>query len=120
MDLSVFPPFYKSLFKVWSLFYIQKSENPYSLHWLLEEPLILGARLDVNDNNCGFKLKESKVIILRHLLDIAGEKLDNAVKVADFLGTRSVRLVAIFLAKLKSTLTTEEVLMLKDYFSGVS
>lgn len=29
-------------------------------------------------------------------------------------------MVASFLAKLKSTLTTEESLMLKDYFSGVS
>jgi len=49
MDLSVCPPFYKSLFKVWSLFHIQKTENPYSLYLLMQEPLILGAWLDIND-----------------------------------------------------------------------
>ncbi len=124
MDLPVFPSFYESLFKVWSLFHIQKSENPYSLYWLLEEPLILGARLDATDNSSffhwGSKLKESKVIILRQLLDLAGENLDNAEMVANFLGTRSIRLVSLFLMNLKSTFTVEESLMIKYYFSGVS
>ncbi len=124
MDLSVFPPFYKSLFKVWGLFHIQKSESPYSLHWLLEEPLVLGARLDATDDNSffnwGSKLKESKVIILRQLLDLAGENLDNAEMVASFLGTRSIRLVSLFLMNLKSIFTAEESLMIKEYFSGAS
>ncbi len=54
------------------------------------------------------------------LLDLAGENLDNAEMVAHFLGTRSIRLVSLFLMNLKSTFTVEESLMIKYYFSGVS
>ncbi len=70
--------------------------------------------------NWGSKLKESKVIILRQLLDLAGENLDNAEMVASFLGTRSIRLVSLFLMNLKSIFTAEESLMIKEYFSGAS
>jgi len=38
MDFSKMPYFYRNLFKVWSLFHIEKTESTYSLHWLLEEP----------------------------------------------------------------------------------
>ncbi len=48
------------------------------------------------------------MIILRQLLDLAGENLDNAEMVANFLGTRSIRLVSLFLMNLKSTFTVEE------------
>lgn len=42
------PPFYKGLFKVWSFFIKQRLESNDSLFWLLEEPLIGGARFDVS------------------------------------------------------------------------
>ncbi len=43
LDLSELPVFYRNLFKVWSLFHVQKTKNSFSLHWLLQEPLIFGA-----------------------------------------------------------------------------
>ncbi len=60
------------------------------------------------------------MIVLRQLLDLAGENLDNAEMVASFLGTRSIRLVSRFLMNLKSIFTAEESLMIKEYFSGAS
>ncbi len=46
--------FYRNLFKVWSLFKSQRNETPLSLYWLLEEPLINGARFDLSNKSCSF------------------------------------------------------------------
>lgn len=116
------PYFYKNLFKVWSLFQIQKTESSYSLHWLLEEPLIFGARLDIT-NNCNLNglsiaLQKSRAVTLGQMLILAGSNLENAEMASQHLGIRSVRLVSLFLFKLRSALTDEENQMLKDYNSG--
>ena len=51
LDTTGLPVFYKGLFKVWNLFKVQKEEEEdVSLHWLLSEPVINGARLDIT---CG-------------------------------------------------------------------
>lgn len=122
MDFSKMPYFYKNLFKVWSLFQIQKTESSYSLHWLLEEPLIFGARLDIT-NNCNLNglssaLQKSRAVTLGQMLILAGPNLENAEMASQHLGIRSVRLVSLFLFKLRSALTDEENQMLKDYNSG--
>lgn len=106
------PYFYKNLFKVWSLFQIQKTESSYSLHWLLEEPLIFGARLDIT-NNCNLNglssaLQKSRAVTLGQMLILAGSNLGNAEMASQLLGIRSVRLVSLFLFKLRSALTDEE------------
>lgn len=51
LDSCKFPlngltPFYKGVFKVWSLFERKRGVSV-SLFWLLEEPTVYGARLDV-------------------------------------------------------------------------
>lgn len=112
MDFSKMPYFYKNLFKVWSLFQIQKTESSYSLHWLLEEPLIFGARLDIT-NNCNLNglssaLQKSRAVTLGQMLILAGSNLGNAEMASQLLGIRSVRLVSLFLFKLRSALTDEE------------
>ena len=54
LNLQALPPFYKALVKLWGLFKWKRLETTCSLHWLLEEPLINGARLDVqNDTTPG-------------------------------------------------------------------
>ena len=47
LKVSGLPPFYKSAFKSWALFKHEMSEKCDSLYWLLKEPLICGAKLDV-------------------------------------------------------------------------
>lgn len=51
VNLRGLPPFYQALFKVWNFFKWKRLEHTCSLHWLLEEPLINGARMDVQDSN---------------------------------------------------------------------
>lgn len=51
LDTSTLTIFYKNIFKGWSLFVVQQPENSHSLHWLLEEPLIYGSRLDLTDSS---------------------------------------------------------------------
>jgi hypothetical protein len=123
LDLSELPAFYRNLFKVWSFFHVQKTENSHSLHWLLQEPLILGARLDI-DTHCylpGFStiLLKSKVFTLGHLLTLTGPQFENVDVVSKHLGIRSVRLLTRFFVKLKSYFTVEEEHLLRDFFTGV-
>ena len=51
LKLHGLSPFYQSLFKTWHLFKWERLEPANSLHWLLEEPLIHGARLDVQSSS---------------------------------------------------------------------
>ncbi len=50
LNISSLSVFYRNLFKVWSLFVFKQTEDPQSLYWLLEEPLVRGARLDLSAN----------------------------------------------------------------------
>ncbi|KAK3564739.1 hypothetical protein QTP86_024975 [Hemibagrus guttatus] len=59
-----------------------------SLHWLLQEPLIYGARLDIRDSSLSQSLLTSGVTTLKHLVDIAAQ-----------LGVRSKRVVSQLLRK---------------------
>ncbi len=124
MDLSKMSSFYRNLFKLWSLFRFQKVESSYSLYWLLEEPLILGARLDVSDScnlhGLSSALQKSGITTLGQMLTLAGPNLENAEVTSQHLGIKSVRIVSIFLCKLKTALTAEEDQMLEGYHSGES
>ncbi len=124
MDLSKMSSFYRNLFKLWSLFRFQKVESSHSLYWLLEEPLILGARLDVSDScnlhGLSLALQKSGTTTLGQMLTLAGPNLENAEVTSLHLGINSVRVVSSFLGKLKAALTAEEDQMLKDYHSGES
>ncbi len=71
LNLSHLPPFYQNLFKVWSFFHIQNTENFHSIYWLLREPLICKARLDISSTfTPGFSkvLQNSGVFVLGQLL----------------------------------------------------
>ncbi len=124
MDLSKMSYFYRNLFKMSSLFHCQKVESSYSLYWLLEEPLILGARLDVSDScnlhGLSSALQKSGITTLGQMLTLAGPNLENAEVTSQHLGIKSVRIVSIFLCKLKTALTAEEDQMLEGYHSGES
>lgn len=48
LGYSGLPAFYTRLFKVWGLFTHRWCDALSSLHWLFEEPIVFGARLDVS------------------------------------------------------------------------
>ncbi len=104
--------FYRNLFKVWSLFVFKQTEDPQSLYWLLEEPLVRGARLDLSANGLfpglNKALIDNKVVTLGQLLETAGLDLKNDEAIALRLGFRSTRLVAQLLLKWRAALKPTE------------
>ncbi|KAK3574479.1 hypothetical protein QTP86_008079 [Hemibagrus guttatus] len=90
-----------------------------SLHWLLKEPLIHGARLDIAGNALTQTLLTSGVITLGHLVDLAGSELNDADGAAACLRPRSTRTVARLLQKWNSALSPEEKGMLMEYCGGI-
>lgn len=114
--------FYQSLFKTWSLFTWERPDPTLSLHWLLEEPLIFGARLDLQDEalpGLTHKLTSAGITTLRKIVEAAGPGMENAAVAASTLGVRSVRVVERILELWRLRLTEEEQEMLQDYGSGM-
>ncbi|KAK3543879.1 hypothetical protein QTP70_030040, partial [Hemibagrus guttatus] len=103
---------------IWRLFKVQRATATDSLHWLLQEPLVYGAHLDVGDSSLSQSLLTSGVTTLKHLVDIAGPCLKNVDGVAAQLGVRSKRVVSQLLRKWILIISLKEREMLTDYCSG--
>jgi len=104
LDASKMPIFYRNLFKVWSLFNQQRTLCTKSLFWLLNEPIICGARLDISTVEHSFPgLKESlcksKITTLSRLLNVVGPNFMNIEKTASHLGFFSTRIVTQMMDK---------------------
>jgi len=107
-------------FGVFLLFNIQKTQLRF--FWLLEEPLIYGARLDLTDNSffpgLNRVLMGHDVITLSQLLNIVGADFKDEVALAQCLGIRSIRLVTQLLVNWKAALETTELELLTEYCKG--
>ncbi|XP_049341526.1 uncharacterized protein LOC125806062 [Astyanax mexicanus] len=93
-----------------------------SLHWLLEEPLLCGTRLDLAGTVTPALtrvLLSSGVTTLRHVVDAAGPDFADEENMALRLGMRSLRLVARLLQGWKSAFSPEEREQVRDYSAGV-
>nr|BAC82609.1 pol-like protein [Danio rerio] len=123
MDWSKLPIFYRNMFKVWSLFKVQRHGNASSLFWLLQEPLIFGSRMDLSNQGILPSVNEillnAGVVTVGHLFKLAGPAFRNVEPVANRLGLRSKRIVAKLLEKWKSFFTPEEANMLENYADGL-
>lgn len=123
LDTSGLPVFYRNLFKVWSLFVFKKADNSESLHWLLEEPLVHGSRLDLSASGLypglNKALIDSKITTLGQLLEISGHDFMNGEATAQHLKIRSIRLVAQLLVKWRTVLNAMERTMLTEYCDGL-
>ena len=122
LDTAGLPVFYKGLFKVWNLFKVQKEEEEdVSLHWLLSEPVINGARLDITCGTAAFnaRLCQTGTVTLHELVDICGPKLKNVESMVTRMGLRSMRVMGQILQSLRSVLRPEEHKVLKDYGNGL-
>ncbi|KAJ4933762.1 hypothetical protein JOQ06_006573, partial [Pogonophryne albipinna] len=112
------PPFYKRLFKVWTLFKWARVGPAASLFWLLEEPLVWGARLDVQDGSrpaLTERLQSVGVVKLRNIVDAAGPGLHNTEAVASLLGLKSARHTRTILNEWIKRLSDDEMEMLREY-----
>ena len=120
-DVSGLPPFYRSLFRIWALFSVQRQGSVTSLYWLLHEPVIGGARLDVSEVGLPAlekMLLSSKIVILKNVIDLAGSDFGNVKGFADCLGLRSCRVVSQLLKKWRDTCTAGEIKLVEDYCTG--
>ncbi|KAJ3601898.1 hypothetical protein NHX12_029659 [Muraenolepis orangiensis] len=93
-----------------------------SLYCVLEEPLINGARMDIQDRTTPgltSMLCTTGAVTLRSIVDVAGTGLNHAVAVASLLGQKSIRQTRNLLRRWTERLTEEEFRILQDYGSGV-
>lgn len=125
LDTSGLPVFYHNLFKVWSLFNIQRTQCFNSLYWLLKEPIVHGARLDFSASDCivlGLNRilcsADCRITNLGQLLYVAGPTFSNTEQVSSRLKIISTRVTAQLLVKWQSMLTDEERQLLWDYSAG--
>ncbi|MCJ8750197.1 hypothetical protein PDJAM_G00259840 [Pangasius djambal] len=99
--------------------FLKKSIKDYgTLHWLLEEPLIFGSRLDISSattSTLSRALISAKIITLRELVNVAGTDLSRGEDLAAHLGLRSLCVADQLVHRWRSTLTAEERVRLKDY-----
>lgn len=125
LNINGMPIFYQNVFKVWKMFKVQREEHFKSLHWLLEEPLIYGARFDLAYNDCTFPgltetLVASKICTMGSLVNLTGPDFVNMERVAMSLKIKSRRFVFLVLEKWKERLTSDELKLLSDYCEGKS
>lgn len=110
-------------FKVWSLFNLQRTPCMESLFWLLNEPIVHGARLDISIVDFFFPglnnlLCKSRITTLGLLLNVAGPNFSNTERVASHPGVFLTRTIAHLMVKWQSALTNEERQLLTDYYTG--
>ena len=123
LNLRGLPKFYQGVFKSCALFKLKPSQTINSLHWLLQEPLICGSRLDVCDRagpGLSEALRRSKMTTLKQLVETAGPSLSNIEAMGSVMGVRSARLVRRFLDLLRGKLSAKERSLLSDYCEGLS
>ena len=121
LNLGGLPLFYRGLFKIWGLFKTYRLEKTTSLYWLLEEPLIKGARLDVSSSavpGLTRTLCASGTVTLRNLVDVSGPGLGDVQAVASLLGQKSLRHTKAFIDLWKDKLSMEELSLLQDFGDG--
>lgn len=85
-----------------------------SLYWLLQEPLTLGAWLDVAGSGLMRNFLMSGLVALSHLGDLFGPDLQTTNSLAKHQGLRSIRTAAHLLQRWNSHLSDEEMEMLAD------
>uniref|UniRef100_A0A8D3EEN3 Reverse transcriptase domain-containing protein n=1 Tax=Scophthalmus maximus TaxID=52904 RepID=A0A8D3EEN3_SCOMX len=121
VPLCKLPHFYQGLFTAWRLFKWSRLGPAASLFWLLEEPLVWGARLDLHDGSrpgLTDRLTGAGVKKLGGIVEAAGPCLQNTEAVASLLGLRSARHTRTILNEWNNRLDSEEKEMLQDYSDG--
>lgn len=88
-DLKDLPLYYHSVLKAWMSIRTVRKTPTMPLFWLLNEPVVGGARLDIDEKvipGITDSLTNAKVITMGHLLDIWGCNFDRIEATAQYLG----------------------------------
>nr|BAC82605.1 pol-like protein [Tetraodon nigroviridis] len=122
LKVNGLPPFYQSVLKSWALFKntLQKSSN--SLFWLLNQPLLYNARMDISrEATPGLKaaLLRSRTLVFKQVVDAAGPALTDAGALRSRLGVRTTATADRALTLWRKRLTGTEVLLLAMYSGGM-
>ena len=117
LKLSGLPLFYQGVFKSWALFNCKRYPKSDSLYWLLREPLIHGAKLDISSVTPGLTvaLLKTKTLCLQQLVDAVGPALGDARALGSLLGLHSVRVAGRLLELWRQRLTGRDRSLLMDY-----
>ena len=121
LKLSGLPPFYQGVFKSWALFTRKRCPQSNSLYWLLREPLIYRAKLDVSSSTTpGLTgaLLRSGALCLQQLVNAVGPTLSDAPALGSLLGLQSVRVARRLLELWRQRLTWKERSLLRNYSQG--
>ncbi|TWW77432.1 Transposon TX1 uncharacterized 149 kDa protein ORF 2 [Takifugu flavidus] len=113
--------FRRSVVKAWALFKVEKRTSSESLHWLLREPTVHGARLDVSAEappRLTAALWRTRTLLLQHVVAVAGPDLTGAEAVGSLLGIRSTQAAEGVLRLWRNRLSTRERRILEDYGQG--
>ena len=92
-----------------------------SLYWLLKEPLIHKARLDVSSSETPglmVALCRSKTLCLQQLVDAVGPELSDARALGSLLGLHSVRVAERILQLWSHILCPDDKILLRSYGQG--
>ncbi|KAK0146906.1 Transposon TX1 uncharacterized protein [Merluccius polli] len=102
-------------------FIVKVLEPAASLYWLLEEPLVGGARMDIQDSSTPsltHTLCTTGLTTLRRLVDAAGPGLMDVHAVAALMGLKSVRHMEYILKRWSERLSVEDFELLRIYWEG--
>ncbi|KAK0146916.1 Transposon TX1 uncharacterized protein [Merluccius polli] len=105
--------------KAWGLFKKTRMEHSVSLYWLLQEPLIGGSIMDIQDNGLPglhHVLRSAGVLTLGQVVDAAGHGLMNTAALAARIGLRSVRYAQAMLNGWTERLTDADNELLRLYW----
>ncbi|KAJ4933329.1 hypothetical protein JOQ06_030161, partial [Pogonophryne albipinna] len=111
----------RGVFKSWALFNHKRCPKTDSLYWLLKEPLIHKARLDVSSSETPgltVALYRSKTLCLQQLVDAVGPELSDARALGSLLGLHSVRVAERILQLWSQILSPDDKILLRSYRQG--
>uniref|UniRef100_A0A3Q2ZXK0 Reverse transcriptase domain-containing protein n=1 Tax=Kryptolebias marmoratus TaxID=37003 RepID=A0A3Q2ZXK0_KRYMA len=121
LKIKGLPQFYQGVFNSCALFKWERAKTLNSLHWLLEEPVVSGARMAVEGSSVpgvGDALTRTGTVTLRRLVQVAGPDLSDVQRVGEMLGVRSARLVRRYLDGVKERLGAAERELLQRHANG--
>lgn len=95
MRKTSLPGFYQSVSKVYNLLQKKREEETGSLHWLLQEPVLHGTKLEGpawGGTALSRRLEEAGVLTLGQVVELAGPRLEETQRLVAKLSIRSARL----------------------------
>lgn len=115
LNISGLPEFYHGLLKVWNLFKKERQGPQSFLFCLFQEPVIYGIGFSTVPAG---RFCRSRVVTVKHVVQLAGTNMDNAAAVAFRLEVVSTRVVHQLPSKWAAAPTDGEQTLVVQYCDG--